>query len=74
MPLIRLDMLSRERLIELSTQSGDLIRGMEQKVIAALCAKLNGAATIDPSLRSQDGNPAVLSNQSLSPDRVSVRS
>ena len=40
MPLIRLDLLSKDRLIELSTKWPDLIYGMEKKVIEALCAKL----------------------------------
>ena len=52
MPLIRLDLLSKERLIELSTQRPGLIKGYEQMVIEALCAKLQQAPSPHNTLLS----------------------
>ena len=40
MPMIRLDLLTKERLIELAQSKPDFIRGFEHIVIDALCAKL----------------------------------
>lgn len=48
-PLIRLDLLSKDRLIELSTQKPAFIKGFEQQVIEALCAKLESSNTGSPS-------------------------
>ena len=47
MPLIKVDLLTKERLVELSTYHGNLIKGMEHKIIDALCTKLQGGATIE---------------------------
>ena len=40
MPLIKVDLLTRERLVELSTQHPQLIKGMEDLIITALCQRL----------------------------------
>ena len=40
MPLIKVDLLTRERLVELSTQHPRLIKGMEDLIITALCQRL----------------------------------
>ena len=47
MPLIKVDLLTKEKLVELSTSHGNLIKGMENKIIDALCSKLQGGATIE---------------------------
>lgn len=39
-PLIRLDLLTKERLVELATSKPEFIRGFEHQVIEALCMKL----------------------------------
>ena len=62
MPMIRLDLLSKDRLIELASTKPEFIKGFEHLVIDALCAKLQ-----------QQGNmqsPTIVSNGS----RVSFKS
>lgn len=75
MPLIKFDLLSKECLLQLSQTRPELIKGMEQKVISALCAKLQNQSNDKESLRSGGKEFASPLSYKSSPERaLSVRS
>ena len=77
MPLIKLDQLSKQSLIGLTQTDKGYIRGMEHKVIEALCDKLQDQQSekrMHSPINNSEKAVKINVSNNTSPDRTSMRS